>query len=258
MKNIDKNKLIGNVVKISYGGDDFDYGYVERMVDTPMKDTYVVATEAYPIGRYYKKNFLEWTDDPKAIDFVYKNITPIYENNSWNHFIPDDIEPFSFFIEMAEIAPGVNEKNKQMKFPFHVCIYEGKEGAVPHIHIYYSHKGEDYDDHGKVAVSYICLGTNEYAPQHAKDTKKLNSGERKALIKFLSAPVDTFRKDNNGNFYRSTPWLEAIKHWSDFNKDWKKYFKFDDNGVPIMPDYSTINMPSKKDIEKYENQKFRI
>ena len=88
----------------------------------------------------------------------------------------------------------------------------------------------------------MCLATAEYAPQHEKETKILNSHERKALIKFFN----TFRKgayisDKDGNPISCNCWEEAVDRWIQQNDGAEKYFEVDEEtGRFIMPDYSKL------------------
>ena len=241
---MDEDELRSNIVKIHYGPNSKpDYGYVVRFVEScPTKDTYIVATRAYPRGRYYKKNFLEWIDpNDKIMEFIRDEIIA-YRDDPWEGFVEKDNLTFDFFMEMSEILPKYHMNQKKRESRIHVCIYENGEGPVPHVHVYYESKEDKRNE------SHICLATNTYAPQHAATTKKLNSAERKALIEFFKTKITGV----NGSS-ECTAWEYAVWLWTQYYDGSSKFFKYDNNGKPIMPDYSTIEMPSKQDIQHFSN-----
>lgn len=94
---------------------------------------------------------------------------------TWLYFAPENVTPNEFFREMAEIYPKYNDDHNIKRNRFKVTIVQGGEGSVPHIHVYFEHKGSKED------VTYICLGKAEYAPHHMNKTKILNSKEKKSI-----------------------------------------------------------------------------
>ena len=167
-------------------------------------------------------------------------------NNPWEGYIPEDVDQEEFFAFIAGVYPGVDENGIKKDYNFRVAILECEEGSVPHVHVFY-----------RDGISHICLGTNEYAPQHANETKILSPKETEVLKTFFSSMIDTYRKDDNGNIYQLNAWMDAVFRWLKQNPAAKKFFKFDNNGIPIMPDYSTIKMPSKENRKEFEGMKFR-
>lgn len=164
-----------------------------------------------------------------------------HESHRWDDFLPEGVtaDDEEFFVELAEIYSRYNEDNNISRNRFRVCIFEGKEGPVPHVHVFYDRK--DSKNHGKNKhIAYICLGTAEYAPQHLKETKILNSQEKKDLVKFFNTERDLYKKDNNGNLYRMTCWEEAVDRWIQNKRGSEKFFEVDENGRFIMPDYMEL------------------
>ena len=173
-------------------------------------------------------------------DIMNMEIDDIHFNEfgQWAYFAPDNVTADDFFKEMAEIYPKYNEEHNIRKNRFKVCVFEGNEGQVPHVHVYYEHKGSKED------VAYICLGKAEYAPQHIKNTKVLNTHERKALQEFFNTKIpNSYGKDKNGNFYQKTCWQACVEHWIDENSGSERYFEVDENtGLYIMPDYTKLSL----------------
>nr|WP_300892883.1 hypothetical protein [uncultured Acetatifactor sp.] len=169
------------------------------------------------------------------------NYSELFEY-TWDDYIPESVtDKYQFFSEMAEIYPRYNRDHNIKSGGFKVCVYEGDEGPIPHVHVYYEHK--EMKNHGNTkTVAYVCLGTAEYAPQHRKETKELNSKERKALVKFFSTEIpNRFAKDKKGNLYPITCWEECVQHWIDENPGSEKYFEVDEEtGLYSMPDYSEL------------------
>lgn len=160
---------------------------------------------------------------------------------TWDNYIPEGVTDHDqLFWEMAEIYPGYN-RDHNIKGGFKVCVYENKEGPIPHVHIYYDKKGEK--NHGKTkTVAYVCLAKAEYAKSHIKETKILNSDERKALVAYFKTEIpDEYGKDKNGNIYQRTCWEGCVKHWIDENPGSEENFKVDkETGRFVMPDYSEL------------------
>lgn len=158
-----ENNLIGQEFKKYIDGD-----YDEKYKNHPngaLRKAYVPSTQEMPET---------WGDDDlldEEIDFEEE-----YTDRglgSWDDFAPgyvimDNVD--DFFVEMAKIYPKYIEDHNIKKVKFRVCIFEGdNEGPVPHVHVFFDHKWDK--NHGKDrTVAYICLGTNEYAPQHDKET----------------------------------------------------------------------------------------
>lgn len=160
----------------------------------------------------------------------------------WDDYIPESVtDEYQFFSEMAEIYPRYNQDHNIKSGGFKVCVFEGKEDPVPHVYIYYEQKGAKNHRNIKT-VAYVCLGTAEYAPQHEKETKVLNSKERKDLVTYFSTEIpDVYGKNKNGNIYQRTCWQECVKHWIDENPGSEKHFEVDaETGLYIMPDYSKL------------------
>lgn len=166
----------------------------------------------------------------------------VVSESRWDDYIPKGItDENQFFGEMAEIYPQYNKDNNIKSAGFRVCVFENKEGPIPHVHIYYEHKGET--NHGTIkTVAYVRLDRAEYAPQHEDETKVLNSKERKNLVKFFSTEMpDVYGRDKNEKFYQRTCWEECVRHWIDENPGSEKYFDIDEEtGRFIMPDYSEL------------------
>lgn len=171
-------------------------------------------------------------EDVEAENLIEELIERSY---TWDAFIPTGMNEERFFREMAEIYPKYNQDhNIKGNRRFRMSVVEGGEGPVPHVHVYYEHKGSKED------VAYICLGKAEYSPQHIKETKILNSREKKDLIKFFETQRDVFIKDKNGELFQLTCWYEAVRIWINAYGNADAFDVDEETGLYIMPDYTKL------------------
>lgn len=155
--------------------------------------------------------------------------------NPWYGYVPSNV-PDSFFMEMSEIYTKYN-RHVNPKIRFHLVVPEGLEGPVPHVHVYFRHKG----DKDKRYVSYIDLTRCAYAPQHEDECKHLNAAERKALVKFFETYEDgIYTTDKNGNPVPANCYQHAIDVYiraHDVPDEIIDKMERDENGLFIMPNY---------------------
>ena len=171
-----------------------------------------------------------------------ENGTSSHSSFRWDGYIPESVtDEDQFFMKMAEICPKYNKDHNIKSGRFRVCIYERNEESIPHVHIYYEHKESKNHGNNKT-VAYVRLDKAEYAPQHDKETKILNSSEKKALIDFFTTKIpNRYSKDKNNEFYLITCWEEAVDRWIQQYDDAEKFFEVDEKtGRFIMPDYSKL------------------
>jgi len=159
----------------------------------------------------------------------------IEDETPWFGYVPPDA-PDSFFVEMAEIYPKYN-KDHNPKIRFHLTVPEGKEGPVPHVHVYFRHK----EDKDMRYVSYIDLTRCAYAPQHEKECKKLNNKERKALVEFFETyQPRIYTTDKNGNPVPANCYQHALDMYIDAHDVPQSIIdnlERDENGLFVMPNY---------------------
>ena len=235
----------------------FRIGTKVNIVRGNMKNLSGVITESYDMTTTYYRVKI---DDKEERVFSEHNLE--FENildmeiesdelsgvlGKWNGFAPDSVNIDNadhFFMEMAEIYPKYNDDHNIKRNRFKVSVVQGGEGPVPHVHVYFEHKDSKQD------VAYICLGSNEYSPQHDKETKILNSQERKALVKFFNTfQKGVFISSKDGNPIPANCWQECVDIWIKTYRpeDPTRYFEVDEEtGLYIMPDYSEIHFPKSK------------
>lgn len=237
----DKVKILGNIKSTGL------VGFVESidMYDEDLPHYNIVDSNKNMIGYLISENILELVESnifEKVMDGShFDKDNHFNEFGEWTYFAPDNVTADDFFKEMAEIYPKYNEEHNIKTNRFKVCVFEGTEGPIPHVHVYFDQK--DTKNHGNIkSVAYICLATPKYAPQHEKETKILNYQERKALVQFFNTEIpNSYGKDNKGNFYQKTCWQACVEHWIDENSGSEKYFEIDKNtGFYIMPDYTKL------------------
>lgn len=237
--------MVGDVVTIPEASPDKTYVIKESIDFGPSAGIVYEIFAPENTGRLiqYSESGLEL--QYHDVSWEYKLLTEAAINNqyTWGSYIPENVtDENKFFMEMAEIYPKYNSDHNIKDNKFKVCVFEGNEGPIPHVHIFFEHKTGENHGNNKT-VSYVCLGTAEYAPQHKKETKILNSHERKALSKFFDTEIpNRFAKDKNGNLYAVTCWQECVQHWMDENPGSEKYFEInEETGLYTMPDYSKLN-----------------
>ena len=238
---------IGTKVNIVSGLMKGSSGIIKESKDFSNGAEYHIILDGESEERIYYEHNLEF-ENILAMEIESDELSGVL--GKWDGFAPDSVNIDNadyFFMEMAEIYPKYNDDYNIRKIKFRVCIFEKGEGPVPHIHVFFEHKEDK--NHGKDrTVAYICLGSNEYAPQHDKETKVLNSKERKALVTFFN----TYRKGayisgKDGNPIPANCWQECVDRWIQNNYDSEKYFKIDEEtGLYVMPDYSEIHFPKSK------------
>lgn len=98
------------------------------------------------------------------------------------------------------------------------CVYRiyGNEGNIPHFHILKNNK----------TIQCVRIDKAEYFTHNGKYTYELNSGERKALIKFLNS--------KHFNKYPETNWVYVVNQWNLENKNYPISDDLD------MPDYTKL------------------
>lgn len=122
-------------------------------------------------------------------------------------------------------------------------LIQSNEGPNPHVHVY-----SGGDKSGK--CSCVSLTKAEYAEHHS-DYPPLTKKEKAEFIKIMSAIwskqyIELYELDDDGNPtdetypVRATGYEAAVQIWCDTYHNSERFFKFDVEGRPIMPDYSQL------------------
>ena len=173
----------GEMVMITEGYQKDTIGYISAIPNKSVgRNEYVISTKEYPCGQWLtEKQFYVIPFDNNS----YKDITStrnVYME--YYQYLPDNIDPFLYFTEMAEIAPDYN-RSHNIKNGFRVWM-EPNEGPIPHIHIVFKDKKR----------AYIKLGAPEYLNGHENKSYHLNSIDCKNLQRFFESTI--IQIDSNG------------------------------------------------------------
>lgn len=117
---------------------------------------------------------------------------------------------------------------------FQVEIEQRDEGPIPHVHVYWD------PERNPEKCSYVRLDKAEYSNHH-KDNKPMPRKIKDKFVKLMYSPwKNKTMVDNNGHIVYLTGYQEAVNIWVDTYEDDYSKFNLDDNGIPIMPDYSLL------------------
>lgn len=184
----------GDVVELSEGYQQGSRGVVYKTPNDENQNHYVVITEDHPYGEWISETGMtlvtESSDEIRSKVFSAKAM-----NHEYDGYIPEDVNPYDFILEMAEVYPKYNEKYN-IKNGFKVSV-EPKEGPVPHVHVIYKD--------GRIA--YVKLCSANYLDKHEKKTKYLNHDEKVALYNFFTTKMTL------ANNEIKTCWEAAVDLW---------------------------------------------
>lgn len=119
-------------------------------------------------------------------------------------------------------------------------VVQGGEGPNPHVHVYLSDG----------SVAYISLTEPKYAKHHDTQSAILNRKEKEEFIEIMITIwkkqfIEVFKLDENGNrlpevYTRyATGYEAAVSIWTD-TYGGEDLFTYNNDGSPIMPDYSQL------------------
>ena len=84
--------------------------------------------------------------------------------------------------------------------------------------------------------SYVRLDKAEYAPHHIKN--ELGDEEKEEFIRIMQSP---WEKPYDKSNITLTGYQQAVQIWLDtFGDIYPWQFELDENGLPIMPDYTKL------------------
>lgn len=153
-------------------------------------------------------------------------------DDEYDGYIPSDIDPYEFFIEMAEIDPKYNTDHN-IRNGFRVWIYPN-EGPVPHVHVAFKHDAE----------AYVNLANAAYTDGHKKKTKILTPKEKQSLQKFFESKSKSI--NDSGEVVEITNWRRAVDLWVSYlgnDRNKIEVFKklFDEYNPDFeIPDYTEL------------------
>lgn len=133
-----------------------------------------------------------------------------------------------YLYEMAIINPRMCRN-----LTIQVEIEQRDEGPIPHVHVYHD------KTRSKRKCSCVRLDEAKYTIHH-KGEKPLPKKLKEQFIELMNAPTNIFKDDKNGNPIRLNGHQSAVSIWQDTYGDEYSHFEFDENGIPVTPDYSQL------------------
>ena len=111
-------------------------------------------------------------------------------------------------------------------------IEQSNEGPIPHLHVYLD------KTRNTKKCAYIRLDKAEYSPHH--ESSKMSKRNKKDFISIMSKiDHDSIIRSiiDDSNVKLATGYEVSVKLWIRSYPGSEKYFKFDQDGFPVMPDY---------------------
>lgn len=119
------------------------------------------------------------------------------------------------------------------KLQIQVEVEQLDEGPIPHVHVYHD------SSRSKKKCSYIRLDKAEYMPNH--NSIPLTRKVKKQFLELMKSNWGCTQVLENGNVVTLTGYQRAVEIWCDtFEEGSYDKFELDDNGLPKMPDYSSL------------------
>lgn len=134
-------------------------------------------------------------------------------------------------VAMATINPQLCKE-----FGIDVEVEQRNEGPIPHLHVYHD-RARNPDK-----CSYIRLDKAEYSDHHKKPSIPLPRKLKKEFIEIMETEwPKQVHVSPNGSMRVATGYEAAVDTWVDTYEqgDYSK-FTVDQNGDPVMPDYSQL------------------
>ena len=117
----------------------------------------------------------------------------------------------------------------------HVEVEQSNEGPIPHVHVYHDHTRDSSK------CSYVRLDKPEYSLHHHKIVPLPKKIKREFIELMSNIWKKEFIEDNKGNVRNATGYESAVLTWCDTFEDGDmSKFNLDEDGIPIMPDYSLL------------------
>ena len=128
---------------------------------------------------------------------------------------------------MAIINPKLCDK-----LSVQIELEQRNEGPIPHLHVYLD------KSRNPMKCAYIRLDKAGYSPHHK--SAKMSKKNKKDFIRIMTELTDKSYVESitdPSKIRKSTGYEDAVSIWMDTYYGSEKYFKFDQDGFPIMPDY---------------------
>lgn len=133
-----------------------------------------------------------------------------------------------YLYEMAIINPRMCRN-----LAIQVEIEQRDEGPIPHVHVYHD-KTRD-----RRKCSCVRLDEAKYTIHH-KGKKPLPRKLKEQFIELMNNPSNEYMKNNKGDLVELNGHQLAVKIWQDTYGDEYSHFEFDENEIPITPDYRKL------------------
>lgn len=133
-----------------------------------------------------------------------------------------------YLYEMAIINPRMCRN-----LAIQVEIEQRDEGPIPHVHVYHD-KTRD-----RRKCSCVRLDEAKYTIHH-KGEKPLPRKLKEQFIELMNNPSNEYMKNNKGDLVELNGHQLAVKIWQDTYGDEYSHFEFDENEIPITPDYRKL------------------
>lgn len=115
-----------------------------------------------------------------------------------------------------------------------VELEQRDEGPVPHLHVYLDKSRNPRD------CAYVRLDKPEYATHH-KNGKRLTGKYKDDFIEIMTSlwPKRLIQSVKTGDIKIATGYQASVETWIDTFGN-SSSFTYDDDGFPLMPDYSEL------------------
>ena len=137
-----------------------------------------------------------------------------------------------YLYEMAIINPRMCRN-----LTIQVELEQRDEGPIPHVHVYHD------KTRNRRKCTCVRLDKAEYTEHHSSG-EPLPRKLKEQFISLMTSPSNEYSKNNKGKIVQLNGHQLAVKIWMDTYGDNYSMFDFDEDGIPITPDYSKL--PSGK------------
>lgn len=145
------------------------------------------------------------------------------------YIIKDSFEDLESIDCMAIINPQMCRNSS-----IQIEVEQANEGPIPHLYVYLDKTRNPKN------CSYVRLDAAEYSPHH-KDGKRLKGKQKSEFIKILSSiwKDEFIRSIITDEIREATGYERAVRTWiATFGETIP--FNYDNDGFPIMPDYTRL------------------
>ena len=114
-------------------------------------------------------------------------------------------------------------------------IEQSREGPIPHVHVYMD------KTRNPKKCAYVRLDKAEYSPHHSKTV--LDKNAKREFISLMNSihPRElAISVTNPENVHRASGYEQAVYTWMDSYPGSEKFFAFDQDGFPVMPNYENL------------------